>query len=151
MTPRWLCAAGKVLPPEQVTPATFGSASRRPGRNCPAQKRTERAVELLSVRKGRGRCCGDWPMLGPRPGRRDRAVIAELCVCNVYGGSDAGWLLARIRDWSMAVCLMAIDGDRMLIADRSRGGHIFTLVLEFSHHPQNASWAPEILALFQAP
>ena len=50
-----VCVAvpGKLLPPEQVTKATFGSASRRPGRNCPAQKRTERALEGLSVRKGR--------------------------------------------------------------------------------------------------
>ncbi|XP_043201834.1 MKI67 FHA domain-interacting nucleolar phosphoprotein-like [Amphibalanus amphitrite] len=41
-----------VLPPEQVTAATFASATRRPGRNCPGQKRTERALELLSARKG---------------------------------------------------------------------------------------------------
>ncbi|XP_037092984.1 MKI67 FHA domain-interacting nucleolar phosphoprotein-like [Pollicipes pollicipes] len=42
----------KVLPPEQVTPATFASANRRVGVNCPGQKRTERSVAQLAARKG---------------------------------------------------------------------------------------------------
>jgi len=43
----------EVLSPQLVTSATFANASRRPGKNCPGQKRGEKALELLTAHKGR--------------------------------------------------------------------------------------------------
>jgi len=43
----------QVLSPDLVTSSTFANASRRPGKNCPGQKRGEKALEKLTAHKGR--------------------------------------------------------------------------------------------------